>query len=123
MADLAVLKDGRNGDVLTVPTAPRVSVVGNVEKPGPVVLKTDFTLINAVYGAGGPSKYGDLGKVTVIHAGASHAYDVTLLAHGDTSQNPTLADGDTVLVPESRKADYGGFLQALSPLLFLFRPI
>jgi len=123
LGDPVMLQPAQSGDTLTVPTAPRVSVVGLVEKPGPVVLKTDFTLVNALYGAGGPAKYGDLSKVTVIHDGASHPYDVAALVHGDTSQNPVLADGDTVLVPEGHHVDYSGFLQAIAPIFYLFRPI
>jgi polysaccharide biosynthesis/export protein len=123
LGDPVMNEPALNGDRLVVPTAPRVSVVGLVEKPGPVVLKTDFTLINALYGAGGPTKFGDLSKVTVIHNGATHAYDVAALVHGNTAQNPILADGDTVFVPEGHKVDYGGIFQTLAPLFYLFRPI
>ena len=123
LGDPAMNQAAQNGDRLIVPTAPRISVVGLVEKPGPVVLKTDFTLINALYGAGGPAKNGDLSKVTVIHDGASHAYDVAALVHGNMAQNPVLSDGDTVFVPEDHKVDYGGIFRTLAPLFYLFRPI
>ena len=123
LGDPLMQQAAENDDVLTIPTAPRVSVVGLVEKPGPVVLKTDFSLLNALFGAGGPAKYGDLANVSVIHAGVSHSYNVAALLHGDTGrQNPALSDGDTVFVPRSNRIDYGGLFQTLSPLLYLFRP-
>jgi protein involved in polysaccharide export with SLBB domain len=138
-ANLTLLRDGamqtlslgdpkmqapaHNGDVLTVPTAPRVSVVGVVEKPGPVLLKTDFSLLNALYSAGGPAKYGDLGRVSVTHNGTNTTYNVAALVKGNsTLNNPQLADGDTVFVPQGRKTDYSGIFTTLSPLLYLLRP-
>jgi protein involved in polysaccharide export with SLBB domain len=93
-----------------------------VDKPGPIVLKTDFSLLDALYSAGGPTKWGDLSKVTVIKNGTSHIYNVAALTHGETSQNPALTDGDTVFVPEGHKVDYGGVFAALAPLLYLVRP-
>ena len=123
LGDAVMQQPALSGDTLIVPTAPRVNVVGLVEKPGPVVLKTDFTLVNAIYDAGGPTKLGNLAKVTVTHDGTSHVYDAAALAHGDTSQNPMLADGDTVFVPEGNKSDFSGFLQSIAPIFYLFRPI
>lgn len=122
LGDLQMHQPAQDGDVLVVPTAPRVSVVGMVDKPGPVVLKTDFSLLDALYSAGGPTKWGDLSKVTVIQNGTSHIYNIAALTHGDTSQNPALTDGDTVFVPEGHRVDYGGVFAALAPLLYLVRP-
>ena len=107
------------GDVVTVPTAPRVSVVGTVSKPGLVTLKSNFTLVDAIYEAGGPAKRADLGNVSVIHNGAPISYNLADLEHGSMKQNPQLADGDLVMVPERRGADYSQLFQALIPLLYL----
>jgi protein involved in polysaccharide export with SLBB domain len=104
------------GDVITVPTAPRVTVTGLVEKPGVVTLPNDFTLLSALASAGGYNKFGDLRKVQVLHAGVKTQYDIVALAHGDASQNPALHDGDTVFVPEGYKTDWGQVFQALGGL-------
>jgi protein involved in polysaccharide export with SLBB domain len=122
MGALQMHQPAQSGDVLTIPTAPRVSVVGQVEKPGSVLLTTDFSLVNALYQAGGPSKWGNLGAVSVNHNGTTTSYNVAALIHGNTAQNPTLSDGDTVFVPEGHKIDYAGIFSTLSPLLYLFRP-
>jgi polysaccharide export outer membrane protein len=94
------------GDVIVVPRAPTVNVVGMVVKPGDVQLKTDSTLLSALYGADGIQKWADLKKVQVLRHGQPTTYDVTRLTHGDVSQNPQLADGDTVFVPEGHKIDW-----------------
>lgn len=96
----------RPGDIITVPRAFTISVVGMVVKPGDVVLKTDTSLLSALYGADGIQKWADLKKVQVISHGQRTTYDVTALTHGDVSQNPPLADGDTVFVPEGHKIDW-----------------
>ena len=48
-----------------------------------------------------------------VHAGTTKSYDVTKLTHGDMSQNPMLADGDTVLVPEGHNIDWSGIFGIL----------
>ena len=123
LGDPIMNQSADKGDLIVVATAPRVTVVGVVEKPGPVVLKADFSLLSALYGAGGPAKYGDIGRVSVIHDGTSHTYDVAALVRSaDAKNDPTLSDGDTVLVPEGRHVDYSGIFGNLSPLFYLLRP-
>lgn len=94
------------GDVVYVPHAARIGVVGMVEKPGDVSLAGDKTLLSALYYAGGPTKWGDIKHVSVVHDGVQQMYDVTKLTHGAQSANPELADGDTVFVPEGHKIDF-----------------
>jgi protein involved in polysaccharide export with SLBB domain len=112
---------GQSGDSIVVPTAPRVNVAGLVDKPGPVVLKTDFTLLNALYSAGGPTKWADLTKVQVLHDGVYAKYNITALTHGDASQNPTLKDGDTVFVPEGHKIDFTAMFQNIVNAVWLIK--
>lgn len=119
LGDPKFLAPAQDGDVITVPTAPRVSVVGLVQRPGPLVLKTDFSLLDALYEAGGPTQWADLKHVSVIHGGAQQAYDVAALQRGNASQNPQLADGDTVYVAEGHKIDVRGFFQNILPFTFL----
>jgi protein involved in polysaccharide export with SLBB domain len=101
------------GDIIMVPRAPTITVVGMVVKPGDVQLKNDTSLLSALYGADGIQKWADLKKVQVLHNGQHTTYDVTALTHGDVSQNPPLADGDTVFVPEGRKIDWTPVFAAL----------
>jgi polysaccharide export outer membrane protein len=113
LGDAAFTEPAQTGDVITVPEAPRVNVVGTVVTPGVVALKTDPSLLSAMYAAGGPTKLANLRDVQIVHGGTTVAYDVTELTHGDLSQNPTLQDGDTVVVPQSHRIDFSGFFGIL----------
>lgn len=106
----------QNGDVVTIPQAPRVNVIGTVEKPGIVALRSDSSLLSALYTAGGPIKTSNLKDVQVIHSGSTVVYDVTRLTHGDMSQNPQLQDGDTVVVPQGSTFDWSGVWTVLGGL-------
>lgn len=118
LGDAIFQNEAQDGDTITIPTAPRVSVVGLVAKPGPLVLRTDFSLLDALYEAGGPSQYADLSHVDVIRDGKKMPFNVAALQRGDASQNPQLADGDTVYVPEGHKIDFRGIFQSLLPFSF-----
>ncbi len=98
---------------LTVPSGPRVVVAGLVTTPGAVTLKTNFSLLSALYAAGGPTQWADLTQVQVINGSAKSTYDVRQLVHGDVSQNPDLKDGDVVFVPEGHKVDSKGIFQTI----------
>jgi protein involved in polysaccharide export with SLBB domain len=107
-------ESAHSGDRVVIPTAPRVMIAGMVTTPGPVVLKSDFTLLSALFNAGGPNKYANLKIVQVVHQSQKTQYDITKLTHGDLSQNPVLADGDVVFVPEGHKIDVSTFFSAIS---------
>lgn len=109
LADPLFSQPAHDGDVVTVPQAPRVTVVGLVMNPGVVSLKSDSTLLSAVYTAGGPARFADLRNVKIVNSNSKTSYDITALTHGDTSQNPTLHDGDTVLVPRSHEINFDPF--------------
>ncbi|HEV7179140.1 MAG TPA: hypothetical protein VGN11_04680, partial [Candidatus Baltobacteraceae bacterium] len=83
------------------------------DKPGAVTLKTNFSLLSALYAAGGPTKWADLAKVQVLGNDTKTTYDVGSLVRGDTSQNPQLKDGGVVFVPEGRKVDAKGIFQTI----------
>ena len=103
----------QTGDVLTIPRAPRVDVVGRVVTPGVVALRTDSTLLSAVYTAGGPAQFADLKNVEIVHNGQKASYNIIALTHGDMSQNPILYDGDTVMVPRNHGLDITPFMNLL----------
>jgi len=105
-----------NGDLVYVPPGIHIGVVGQVINPSRVLLQDDQTLLSAIYYAGGPTKYGDIKHVRVLHEGAQTEFDVTRLTHGADGQqqfNPVLADGDTVFVPEGHRVDFSQFFQAI----------
>ncbi|MGP6190481.1 MAG: polysaccharide biosynthesis/export family protein [Vulcanimicrobiaceae bacterium] len=106
----------QDGDVVYVPPGIHVGVVGQVAAPTRVLLQGDQTLLSAIYFAGGPTKYGDIKHVRLLHDGTQKEYDVTALTHGGDGQeanNPRLADGDTVFVPEGHKIDFSSVFQAI----------
>ena len=108
------------GDSIFVPHAVRVGVLGQVNRPGPVSLNGDNSLVSALYNAGGPGKYGDIRHVEVIHQGTERMYDITEFNHGASSdQNPILADGDTVFVPEGHKIDFPQVFNVIFGLRYL----
>jgi polysaccharide export outer membrane protein len=110
-----------SGDRVSIPTAPRVNVLGLVDKPGPVALRTDSTLLSALYNAGGPTQWADLNDVQVIENGVKTSYNVTRLVHGDISQNPQLQDGAVVFVPEGHKISTGGLFQSILTAVLLLK--
>lgn len=110
-----------DGDVVTVPIAPHVSIAGLVERPGTLVLKTEPTLLSALYEAGGPSHWADLKHVEVVDQNVKASYDITRLINGDLSQNPKLKDGDLVFVPEGHKLSFASIFQNILSLSILHR--
>jgi protein involved in polysaccharide export with SLBB domain len=120
-ADSEWTQPAQNGDSIAVPVAPRVSVGGVVEHPGAVTLKSDATLLGALYEAGGPAKYGDMGRVQVLHDGVKTTYDMNKVLNGSASQNPSLSEGDVVVVPQGRHVDGQSLFQNLVNSAFLLR--
>jgi protein involved in polysaccharide export with SLBB domain len=102
-----LLQPAQPGDRLIVPQSELVEVVGYVVKPGVVALKTDESLLSALFLAGGPAKDGDLRKIRVLHRdGLRTDYDLRGFAKGDLKQNPQLKDGDIVYVSEQHGFDF-----------------
>ncbi len=98
-----LLRPGQPGDHLTVPQSQLIQVIGYVGNPGVVALKTDRTLMSAIYLSGGPRQDGDLRGVTVFHRDGSRSdYDLKKLAGGDFKQNPDVQDGDIVFVRQQK---------------------
>lgn len=113
LGDPIFSQPAQDGDLVVLPRARRITVDGMVEHPGDVLLRGQPTLMNALYNAGGPTQYGNLRDVQVVHDGQRVAYDITQLQHGGTNQNPVLSDGDTVFVPEGHKLDWARVFQAI----------
>ena len=90
----------QNGDELIVPRAVHIDVLGTVEKPGDTILRGSNSLVSAIYYAGGPAKFANLRAVQIIRSGVKRQYDLGKVQKGADGDNPQLADGDIVFVPQ-----------------------
>ncbi|MCS5488957.1 SLBB domain-containing protein [Algoriphagus limi] len=79
----------------------KVSLVGEVTKPGTYTLPSFATVFNALYSAGGPNETGAFRNIQVYRDSKLVAtidiYD--FLINGDQSSNITLNDNDVIIVP------------------------
>ena len=131
--DLRSLLDGgnmalntriQNNDVIFIPEADdeMVMVLGEVSKPGPVMVKPGLSLIDAVMQAGGYTKDADLDKVYLIrpskHKGEVREIDVKeMLRSGHFAQNYLLQQDDIVYVSPHGMGKFNYFLEQLMPSL------
>ena len=105
LGGVAFSQPAQNGDVLVVPRAPRVDVLGTVVKPGETFLRGDRSLVAAIYYAGGPDRFANLKSVQVVHDGVKTDYNLRNIQKGRGGDNPMLADGDVVFVPQGSTID------------------
>ncbi len=90
----------------------RVTLVGEVKKPGNYSVSSLSTLMNALYASGGPSDLGSFRKIELVRNGKTittlDLYD--FLLKGDLSKNRILQDDDVIRVGtyESRVVVSGG---------------
>lgn len=99
------------GDRLMIPeNRSRIQVLGNIQKPGPYLLKENDKLLNAIQMCGGPGQNADLRRVHVTHINAEknkgvvEIIDVTrMVTKGDLKGNILLQPGDVIFVPDKRR--------------------
>lgn len=94
-----------SGDMVVLPqrAAKRVSVVGDVQKPGQYDVSEKATLLELIQLAHGPRPSANLKGATLTRAGVTTPLDLeALLRRGDTAANLPLKDGDSIFVPENR---------------------
>lgn len=82
----------------------RVYVIGNVVKPGPVILDVPMTVLQVLSLAGGLGRFADENAIKVLRESAGGAQTLPvrysdLIKAKDLSTNVTLRAGDTLLVP------------------------
>ncbi|HHY98666.1 MAG TPA: hypothetical protein GX509_08010, partial [Firmicutes bacterium] len=103
----------RNGDIVYVPRALRIQVLGAVRAPGPYVLPSGSTLTEAIARAGGLDPKGDPTHITLTNRVPSAAGDIQNgpsltprvvnleeILSRNKAQDILLADGDTIFVPQ-----------------------
>jgi len=114
----------QNNDVIFIPEAEdeMVMVLGEVEKPGPVMLKRGLNLVDALMRAGGYTKDADLRKVYILRQNGEKG-DIrqvdfkTMLETGNFSQNFTLAQDDIVYVGPTGMRKFNYAMEQLLPSL------
>ena len=78
----------------------RVTLVGEVNKPGNYTVSSLSTIMNALYASGGPNAIGSFRKIELVRSGkpiiAFDLYD--FLLKGDLSKNKLLQDEDVIRV-------------------------
>jgi polysaccharide biosynthesis/export protein len=81
----------------------RVSVLGEVQKPGVLQLKADTTVLEAIALAGGFRDFASPGKITILRKDSNGATQKIRFNYNrvvkDGENNVTLKSGDVVLVP------------------------
>lgn len=96
----------QHGDVVVVPRADRIFVLGQVQYPRavPIPAREVLTVSKAISLAGGFGRYAKETRVQLVRKGAQPAViDVRAALDGDKDAvDPELKAGDTVFVPESR---------------------
>lgn len=92
------------GDVLVVPdfAKSRILVLGQVTKPGYVMLKEGDRILDAVVEAGGPTLKAAPERIRFLRKGQPVKTDLeTFLREGTLDLNPLLEPGDIVVMPET----------------------
>jgi polysaccharide biosynthesis/export protein len=90
----------------------RVSLLGEITKPGAYEIDGETRLLDVLLQAGGPTPRADLRRVTLAHSGAPGARTLDLqplLAQGKTTDpelNVLLQPGDTVFIAETEQQIY-----------------
>ena len=82
----------------------KVTVIGEVKKPGSYTLSSLSSLFNALYLAGGPTDKGSFREIELIRNGSIvtklDAYE--FLLKGDQSKNVRLSDQDVIRIPVAK---------------------
>ena len=101
------------GDILYVPAASHITIVGAVQRPGNQLLSPDERLLDAITAAGvlttaGSAESGaqaalpDLSHSTLTRKGQTQVVDLAALFKGDLTGNIPMQAGDVLYVPEQQ---------------------
>ena len=100
---------------------PKVFVLGQVNRPGPIGFKPGQRIMEAVAGAGSFTDVAYLEAATLTHKGSQESTPVDLrklFLDGDMSQNLPLKDGDTIFIPEDTKNKYFVLGEVMRPMMY-----
>jgi polysaccharide export outer membrane protein len=101
----------------------RYGVIGDVAKPGIMIMSRRLSVYEALAEAGGVLPTGDKHKVFVLHLGADRRLqpihvDIAAIERGKAADNYFLRPGDSIVVPGNRYKTFQKFMQALPILSF-----
>lgn len=112
----------QNGDFIFIPQSEDqlAYVLGEVPRPGVMVLRSQMTLLDAVMQSGGPTLNADPKSVFLVRSieGKGHVTQINLndmIAKGDLRKNFVLKDGDIVFVSQSGMGSFNTFITQLLP--------
>ena len=81
-------------------TSEKIYVMGAVKKPGPLVMTTPLTVLQALSEAGGPTDYAKKKKIYILRGGQKIPFNYSSVIKGESmEQNIPLLPGDTIVVP------------------------
>ena len=112
-----------DGDEIVIAELRKVTILGEVRKPGQVPAKTDDGILEIIARAGGPTDRAQLNKVRVYRgADLTNPQAVVvgrsnLLFEGDVQNNPKIVAGDIVFIPETKKPNWQKILTFLTVLV------
>ncbi|MGE0448713.1 MAG: polysaccharide biosynthesis/export family protein [Vicinamibacterales bacterium] len=104
----SALRDYMNNPVVTVivveGTAPIAYVLGEVNRPGPVTLQNEMTVLQAIALAGGLKDFANQKKIRILRKDDSGTTAIPFnykdAIKGESSSEIALMPGDTVVVPD-----------------------
>jgi polysaccharide export outer membrane protein len=104
--DLSVNIELQSGDTVVVPQVGMVGtvqVIGEVNKPGQVILNRNMTFREALGITGGVNEMADTGKITIKREGLTDPLSVNYeqAMSGDSTADIALNPGDTIYVPKN----------------------
>lgn len=90
--------------MVTTINSRRVFLLGEITKPGPIVITAGMTVLQAIAAAGGPTVYANSKKIYVLRTENGHETRFPFnykeaLKGGTGGQNIPLKPGDTIVVP------------------------
>ncbi|MCG8527287.1 MAG: SLBB domain-containing protein [Opitutales bacterium] len=114
----------RNNDIVYIPESDDelVYVIGQVERPGAVRLKSELTVLDAVMSAGGPTRDAKMGNVYLIRQvdGEGYVEKINLkefIRNADFSKDYLLKDGDLIYVSTKTLEEINYVVKAITPSL------
>lgn len=112
----------RNNDILFIPQSEdqMAYVMGMVQQPNVLVLRSTMTVLDAVTQSGGLARDADRNKVYLIRQSEGKGLVerinlVAMIERGDLRQNHVLKDGDIIYVDERGASKFNYYLSKLLP--------
>ncbi len=94
----------QNGDIINIPKANEIFVLGNVAKPGPIKYEENMTILQAVTLAGGPTPIASTRSTYILRQDQEGEKKVEIRLDkilDNEAKNVVLRADDVIVVPES----------------------